>query len=146
MNTTSVQHKLRELDRILDTVECIRHRAPSPRSFAACGYALIFAVLAFALVPPALEPVRILAALAVGIVGYTFLAKFGPGSPSWWARLSDQLWSYEALDRQAHEALRRSLVAHATRGPRHAITQVVAWSRTELAAISSRGAGRGSLR
>ena len=31
MKTTSVQHKLRELDSILDTVECIRYRAPSPR-------------------------------------------------------------------------------------------------------------------
>jgi hypothetical protein len=136
MDAPSVQQKLRELDRILDTVECIRHRAPSPRSLAACGYALIFAVLAFALVPADLEFIRLLTPLAVGIAGYMFLAKFGPGPASWWARLSDQLWSYEALDPQAHEALRRSLVAHATRGPRHAIAQVVAWSRTEFAAIT----------
>ena len=138
MKTTSVQHKLRELDSILDTVECIRYRAPSPRSIAARTYSIIFLALAFALAPHAWGLARGAAAGVVGFVALKVLEKFGPGSRSWWSRLSDQLWSYEPRDRQALERLRNELVTNASQGKRKAIARVLSWSRTELAAISGR--------
>ena len=136
MKTTSVQHKLRELDGILDTLECIRHRAPSPRSVAARFYSLIFLALAFALAPHAWGLARGASAAAVGFGALKLLEKYGPGRRSWWSRLSDQLWSYEPHDPQALARLRKDLVANANQGQRKAIARVVSWSRTELSAIS----------
>jgi len=74
----------------------------------------------------------------VGFAALKLLEKFGPGRPSWWSRLSDQLWSYEPRDRKALEQLRKELVANASQGRHKAIARVVSWSRTELAAISGR--------
>ena len=138
MKTTSVQHKLRELDSILDTIECINRGIPAPRSLAARFYSVIFLVLAFALAPAVWGLARGAAAAVVGFVALKFLEKFGPGRRSWWSRLSDQLWGYQPSNRQALERLRNELVRNASDGKRKAIARVVDWSRTELAAISGR--------
>ncbi|MHB1770603.1 MAG: hypothetical protein ACYCST_02460 [Acidimicrobiales bacterium] len=139
MNNPFVRTKLRELDGILDTLECIAHRVPAPRSIWAWLYSVIFLALAFALAPHAWGLARGAAAAAAGFGAFKFLEKFGPGRPSWWSRLSDQLWSYEPIDTEALARLRKDLVANARQGQRNAIAQVLQWSRTELAAIAGRG-------
>ena len=131
-----VRTKLRELDGILDTLECIAHRAPSPRSITARLYSIVFLALAFALAPHAWGLARGAAAAAAGFGAFKLLEKFGPGRPSWWSRLSDQLWSYKPIDSEALARLRKDLVANARQGQRKTLAQVAQWARTELAAIT----------
>ncbi len=138
MATPVVQSKLRELDRILDTLEALRRGAPSPRVTLARLYSVIFFTLTFLATPPDWGVLRALVAAAAGIAALKLLEKFGPGRPSWWSRLSDQLWSYEPHDRKALERLRKELVANANQGRHKAMARVVSWARIELAALSGR--------
>ena len=132
----------KQLEDILDTLEALRRGAPSPRLTFARLYSLAFFALALVAAPADWGLARGAAAAAVGISALKLLERFGPGPRSWWARLSDQLWSYEPRDRQALERLRKDLVANANQGQRKAIAQVWSWARTELATIAG-GARRG---
>ncbi|MGC8519781.1 MAG: hypothetical protein ACP5P4_14860 [Steroidobacteraceae bacterium] len=119
----------------MDTIECLHAGVPAPRTSLAMVYAVIFMALAFALIPADWGPARFIAAIAVGWWIYEFLKKHGPGRASWWTRLSDQLWSYDPIDRRALETLRRELVEHARQGKRRALVRMTRWARSELAAI-----------
>ena len=136
MDKKRVDGRLRDLNAILDTIECLHAGMPAPRTFLAMLYAAIFMALAAALAPADCGVARLIAAAAVGWGMYVFLKTHGPGRESWWSRLSGQLWSYEPLDRQAFEQLRRDLVEKAPEGKRFALACVVRWARDELAAIS----------
>ena len=138
MKGTSVQRKLRELADILDTLELIKNRATGPRSILAGFYALVLSALAFLAVPSCLG---LVCTIGLGISMRQFLKKFGPGRASWWACLSDQLWSYEPIDIEALTSLREDLVENSRQGQRYALSRVIDWSRAELAAISAKARG-----
>ena len=99
-------------------------------------YAAIFMALAAALVPADWGVARFIAAAAASWGTYVFLKKHGPSRASWWSQLSGQLWSYEPIDREAFEQLRKDLAASGKPGERCALARVLGWSRTELAAIA----------
>lgn len=137
MDKEKIDGRRRKLDAILVTIECMRTGVPAPRALLGRGYAIIFMVMVYALIPADWGLPRFIAAVTVGLGVYEFLKKYGPGRASWWTRLSDQLWSYEPRDRQALERLRRELVEKASQGKRKALARVERWARAERSAISS---------
>lgn len=142
IHTPFVRSKLRELDRILDTVEALDRGTPAPRLTLARLYSLIFFALAFLATPADWGPLRAIVAAAAGIGMLELLARVGPGRASWWTCLSDQLWSYKPIDIEALASLRKQLAANGKQGKRRALLRVIDWSRTELAAITE-GARQG---
>lgn len=142
IHTPFARRKLRELDRILVTVDALNHGGPAPRLILARLYSVIFFALAFLAAPAGWGLARAIVAAAVGIGMLKLLAKNGPGRASWWTCLSDQLWSYEPIDIEALASLRKQLAANGKQGKRRALLRVIDWSRAELAAITE-GARRG---
>jgi len=137
MKTASVERELRELDRIVSTLNCIRYHAPPPRVITAVFYAAVFVELAFLLAPSAWGSERVLVALAVGLGMFKFLERFGPGPRTWWKRLGVQLRRYTPRDARALERLRKDLAASEGKGEDSAILRVLSWSRIELEAITA---------
>ncbi len=135
MNRQAVFHKTATLRSILTTVECIEHRALPPRKLLARLYAGIFLVLTLLATPSEEGALRVAAALLVGMGSYVLLERIGPGHRNWWARLSDQLWTYEPVDARGLERLRKDLLDGAPKGPDAALKRVMRWTRTELDAI-----------
>ena len=133
--TPIVQVKLRQLNRILDTVDALNARLPAPRCLLAVLYGCIFFTLAFLAAPPEWGLWRAIIATAVGLPMRKVLEKHGPGHTSWWARLSAQLRQYTPVDQKGLTKLRKHLSTHGSRGKQYALRQVVDWVRTETDAV-----------
>lgn len=138
IHTPFVRGKLRELNRIMDTVDALDRGIPAPRLTLARLYSIIFFALVFLATPADWGLLRAIVPAVVGIGMLKLLEKVGPGRASWWTCLSDQLWSYEPIDTEALTSLRTQLAANGKQGKRRALLRVIDWSRIELAAVTDR--------